>query len=89
MPIGSDQRIVPGFKYLHMTLIIVLLVAVAVVQAGIFYYSRKLKREMRENDVLLKYGIESRSDLFAALGNQNIPEDDRKKLEAIYQGNEE
>lgn len=43
---------------------------------------------MKENDVLIKYDINNRSDLFQALSNQNIPENDISELQRIYQEKE-
>lgn len=44
---------------------------------------------MRENDVLLKYNINTRSELFSSLANPDIPESDREKLQKIYNTEEE
>lgn len=67
-----------------MTLIIILLVIAAGLQIGIFVYSRNLKKQWKKDDVLLKYDIKSRSELFAALNRQDIPEEDIAKLNDIY-----
>lgn len=67
-----------------MTLIIILLVIAAGLQVGIFVYSRNLKRQWKQDDVLLKYDIKSRSELFAALIRQDIPSEDLEKLNDIY-----
>ena len=67
-----------------MTLIIILLVIAAGLQIGIFVYSRNLKKQWKKDDVLLKYDIKSRSELFATLNRQDIPEEDLAKLNDIY-----
>lgn len=67
-----------------MTLIIILLVIAAGLQVGIFLYSRNLKRKWKEDDVLVKYDIKSRSELFTVLNRQDIPETDLIKLNDIY-----
>ncbi|MEP2024593.1 MAG: hypothetical protein ABJH98_10465 [Reichenbachiella sp.] len=67
-----------------MTLIIILLVVAAGLQVGIFLYSRNLKKQQKKDDVLLKYDIKSRSELFAVLNRTDIPEDDLVKLNDIY-----
>ena len=72
-----------------MTLLVAILVVVLLVQACIFIYSRKMKKQMRENDVLLKYNINTRSELFSSLANPDIPESDREKLQKIYNTEEE
>ncbi len=43
---------------------------------------------MKENDVLVKYNIHSRADLFRALSDQSIPAQDMLELERIYQEQE-
>ena len=72
-----------------MTLMISLLVLALLVQIGIFFYSRKMKKEMKENDILAKYNIKSRSDLFAALNRTDLPEEDLKELQQIYDANDQ
>lgn len=67
-----------------MTLIIIFLVVAAALQIGIFLYSRNLKKQWKNDDVLAKYDIKSRSDLFAALNRRDIPEEDQTKLNDIY-----
>ncbi|MDW3211061.1 MAG: hypothetical protein R8N23_14385 [Reichenbachiella sp.] len=72
-----------------MILIIVLLVIAAALQIGIFVYSRNLKKKWKSDDVLAKYNIKSRSDLFATLNRQDIPDEDMNKLNDIYSRQEE
>lgn len=67
-----------------MTLIIIFLIVAASLQVGIFLYSRKLKKKWKQDDVLTKYDIKSRSDLFAVLNRNDIPEEDLVKLKNIY-----
>ncbi|MEO9804693.1 MAG: hypothetical protein ABJF04_15660 [Reichenbachiella sp.] len=67
-----------------MTLIIIFLIVAATLQVGIFLYSRNLKKQWKSDDVLTKYNIKSRSDLFAALNRRDIPEEDLTKLNDIY-----
>lgn len=72
-----------------MILIIVLLVIAAGLQIGIFLYSRNLKKKWKSDDVLAKYNIKSRSDLFATLNRKDIPDEDMGKLNDIYSRQEE
>lgn len=67
-----------------MTLIIIFLVIAAGLQIGIFIFSRNLKKKWKNDDVLNKYDIKSRSDLFAALNRTDMPEEDQIKLNDIY-----
>lgn len=72
-----------------MYLIIILLVIAAALQIGIFLYSRNLKKKWKSDDVLSKYDIKSRSELFSTLSRQDIPEEDLVKLNDIYSRQEE
>lgn len=67
-----------------MTLLIIFLVVAAALQIGIFLYGRKLRQKWKADDVLSKYDIKSRSDLFAALNRRDIPKEDLAKLNSIY-----
>lgn len=67
-----------------MTLIVLFLAGAVLMQVGVFLYSRQLKRRWNKEDVLHKYDIKSRSELFAALNRQDIPEEDLIKLNDIY-----
>lgn len=72
-----------------MNLMILLLVAALVFQIGLFLYSRKVKKKIKANDILHKYQINSRSDLFAVLSSNDLPEEDAIKLQTIYDDNGE
>ncbi|UXX81395.1 hypothetical protein N7E81_11835 [Reichenbachiella carrageenanivorans] len=67
-----------------MTLIIFFLAGAVLLQIGILVYSRKLKKSWNKEDVLHKYNIKSRSELFAALNRQDISKEDLIKLNDIY-----
>ena len=67
-----------------MTLMISLLVLALAVQLAIFFYSRKMKKEMKQNDILARYEIKSRADLFSTLNRTDLPDEDIKKLQSIY-----
>jgi len=54
-------------------------------QVVLFFVIRARKRKNRSEDVLFKYNIESRSDLWKRLNDPSIPEEDRKKLDKLYQ----
>lgn len=60
-----------------------LMVVVLVVQLGIFFYSRKLKKD-NKNHVLNRYNIKSPKDAWEVLHNPDLPEEDRIEIEKIY-----
>jgi hypothetical protein len=50
-----------------------------------FFVIRQRKKKMKKNDVLAKYGISNRSDLFRMLQNPHLTDEDRNKLQNIYE----
>lgn len=59
---------------------------VLIFQIAVFFMIRaKRKRDKREN-VLLKYDIKTPADAFRLLQDHSLPEDDRRKIEKLYRG---
>ncbi|QSE98231.1 hypothetical protein [Fulvivirga lutea] len=71
-----------------MYLLIGIVSAVLVLQIVLFFMIRAKKKEERENNVLLKYDINSPADAFKKMNDMSIPEEDRLKIEELYQGKE-
>jgi hypothetical protein len=71
-----------------MTLLIIVIVAVLLVQVGIFVMTRKKIKKERAESVVEKYSIKSSGDAWRVINDMNVPEEDRNKIEAIYSGNE-
>ena len=67
-----------------MTQIIVLVVLVFGLQIGLFIWGRKIRKRDKENSVLERYGIKSRADAWRTLSKPDLPENDRKELERLY-----
>lgn len=65
------------------------LVIALVFQVGLFFMIRKKKKEMKRNDILSRYNINSRADLFKVLASQELDEEDRDKLQLLYDGEDE
>lgn len=70
---------------MNITSLIWFLVPVLILQIFMFFVIRQKKKQMRKNDILLKYGISSRSDLFRMLQDPELSDDDREKLQKIYE----
>ena len=70
-------------KWLAIFLVIILLG-----QVILFFYSRRLKKEMK-NSVIEKYNLKTPKDAWQALADPNIPEEDRREIKRLYEGNEE
>lgn len=61
------------------------LVPVLVLQIFMFFIIRRKKKQMKKNDILGKFGISSRSELFRMLQDPELSEEDRAKLQKIYE----
>ncbi len=61
------------------------LIFALLMQIGLFFYIRKQRKTWKKNDILSKYNINSRGDLFRTLVRQDLDEQDREKLETLYQ----
>lgn len=66
----------------------VLLGFVAVLQIFLFVMGRRIRKKERENNVLLKYKIDTRQKAWQLMADQSIPEEDRKKIQEIYESEE-
>ena len=69
-----------------MTLLIIVIVAVLLIQVGIFVMTRRKIKKERAQSVVEKYKIKSSGDAWRVINDLNVPEEDRQKIEAIYNG---
>ena len=69
-------------KWLFIVLTLVLLS-----QVVLFLYSRKLKKELKDN-VIEKYKLKTPKDAWDTLANPDIPEEDKKEIQKYYEGKE-
>lgn len=58
---------------------------VLVLQIVIFFVIRQKKKSLKRDDILVKYDISSRGDLFRMLQNPDLGDEDRSKLQALYE----
>ena len=68
------------------TTLYILLAIVAVVQVDIFIMARRIRKREKENNVLLKYNINSRQRAWQLLADPDIPEEDKEKIKEYYEG---
>lgn len=61
------------------------LVPVLALQIFMFFVIRQKKKQMKKNDILGKFGISSRSELFRMLQDPELSEEDRAELQKIYE----
>ena len=64
--------------------IYILVGIVLVVQVGIFIMGRRIRKKEKENNILLKYNIDSRQKAWQIMADPSTPEEDRKKIKEIY-----
>lgn len=69
---------------------IFIVVAIAlVIQIALFIMGRRIRKREKENSVIEKYKINSRQRAWQLLADPNTPEEDREKIRALYEGEEE
>jgi len=71
-----------------MLYLIAFAVIILLLQILLFFQIKKRNRKMKEEDVLCKYNINSRSDAWKALADPALPEEDRLKIREYYDSGE-
>ncbi len=72
-----------------MNLVIAFVVAVLVFQVVLFFVIRARNKKMRQQSVLEKYKIQSAADAFRIMNDPDIPQEDREKIEILYNGGDD
>lgn len=54
------------------------------IQVGLFIMTRRIRKREKENNVLLKYNINSRQKAWQLLADPSIPEEDKNKIQEYY-----
>ncbi|MEP1034576.1 hypothetical protein [Ekhidna sp.] len=67
-----------------MNSIYILIAVVILIQVGIFIMTRRIRKREKENNVLLKYKINSRQRAWQLLADPSIPEEDKEKIQEYY-----
>ncbi|RLD24052.1 MAG: hypothetical protein DRI71_03670 [Bacteroidetes bacterium] len=65
----------------------IILVLALLSQVGLFLYSRKVKSRFKEG-VIEKYQLRTPKDAWDALANPEVPEEDKKEIKRLYDGEE-
>lgn len=68
----------------NMIWLYVLIGVALVIQIGLFIAGRKIRKREKENNVLLKYNIKTRQRAWQLLADPDIPEEDKAKIQEIY-----
>lgn len=53
-------------------------------QIGIFIWGRRIRKKEKENNVLVKYDINTRQKAWQLLADPSIPDDDKVKIRELY-----
>ncbi len=72
-----------------MNLVIAFVVAVLVFQIVLFFVIRARNRKMKSESILEKYQIQSAADAFRIMNDPDIPQEDKEKIELLYNGGDE
>ncbi|MEL7004120.1 MAG: hypothetical protein AAFN93_15480 [Bacteroidota bacterium] len=72
-----------------MTWLIVFVVAVLIMQVVLFFVIRAKKKAEKANSIIDKYNIRSTGDAFKLMNDTSIPEEDRKRIEEVYNGSDD
>ncbi|MEP0986346.1 hypothetical protein [Ekhidna sp.] len=68
-----------------MTWIYVIIAIVILMQVGIFIMSRRIRKREKEDNVLLKYNINSRQRAWQLLADPEISDEDKVKIREFYE----
>ena len=66
---------------------IIILILALLSQVGLFLYSRKIKKRLKQG-VIEKYQLRTPKDAWDALANSEIPDEDKKEIKRLYEGEE-
>lgn len=69
-----------------MNWLIVLVSVALVLQIALFILGRRIRKREKKNSIIEKYNINSRQKAWQLMGDTTIPEEDRKKIKALYEG---
>ncbi len=88
-PNKNGQNAFVSINTTKMKFLIFLVVAVLLFQIGLFFLIRYRKKKEKESSVIEKYNIRTAKDAWDLLSDPDLPEDDREKIQKLYQGEEE
>ncbi|MEP5611366.1 MAG: hypothetical protein ABJP45_03920 [Cyclobacteriaceae bacterium] len=71
-----------------MNWLIALVTVALVLQIVLFIMGRRIRRREKANSIIEKYDIRSRQRAWQLLGDTSIPDEDRDKIRALYEGEE-
>ena len=69
-----------------MTLIFIIVGGALALQITLLIMGRRIRKREKENSVIEKYNIDSRQKAWQLMGDNDIPEEDREKIKALYEG---
>ncbi|MEN8248481.1 MAG: hypothetical protein ABFS32_06080 [Bacteroidota bacterium] len=67
--------------------LLIFLVLIALLQVVLFFYTRKIKKELK-NNVIEKYNLHTPKDAWEALANPDISEADKIEIRKLYEAKE-
>jgi len=70
-----------------MTWLFIILTLALITQIALFFYSKKIKKELR-NNVIERYNLKTPKDAWEALADPSINEKDKEEIKKYYHGQE-
>lgn len=67
---------------------VAIVVLVALLQIVLFVLGRKYRRKLKDS-VIEKYNLKTPKDAWDAMGNPEIPADDREKIRKLYEAGDD
>lgn len=67
--------------------LLIILTLVLLSQVVLYFYSRKLKKDLK-NNVMEKYSLKTPKDAWNALADPEVPEEDKVEIRKYYNGEE-
>lgn len=72
-----------------MAWIFVVVAFALVLQIALFIMGRRIRKREKENSIIERYNIDSRQKAWQLIADPKTPEDDREKIRALYDGEDQ
>jgi len=70
-----------------MDILALILVLVLITLIIVFFFKLSKEKDAIDSGISKKYGIKTRNDAWNMINNPLVPDEDRKKIEELYQAN--
>ena len=70
---------------MNFSVLIIGITIVFLLQVGLFIWARKVRKKEKQENVLLKYNINTRSEAWKLLNDPDVPEEDKARIQKIFE----